>query len=248
MGSDLDSLFALGVPPDDYHLPHPRIALPVILIVRRALIEAFARLRQRCQMSGPALATCKEDDITRALLGILENDLRQRGTVPGFDKILFEEVTRQREVENYNLTKTQKKPDMVFKLRADEETTPVISTQHALFVECKPVDAAHPAGSDYCDAGLQRFVDGDYAWAMQDALMIGYVRDARTIAQHLVSAMATRPALNVVAPSSPLGERAADADMATHALHCSSHDRQFPWPGGKGPACAITIYTSWHAC
>lgn len=248
MSSDADSLFALGLPPDDYHLPHPKIELPVILIVRRALIEAFTLLRERCAASGPALATCKEDDITRALLGILENDLRQKGTVPGFDKTLFEEVTRQREVENYNFTKTQKKPDMVFKLRADEESPPVLSTQHALFVECKPVDAAHPAGSDYCDSGLQRFVDGDYAWAMQDALMIGYVRNGRTIALHLVPAMRIRPRLNVVTLPAQLSEADAAKDPHTEVLHQTVHFRRFPWPAGKGQVSDITIHHSWHYC
>jgi hypothetical protein len=248
MSADADSLFALGLPPEDYDLPHPKIELPIILIVRRALVEAFARLRERCRLTGRDLAATKENDVTRALLGVLENDLRQKGTVAGFNKTFFEEVTRQREVENYSFIKTEKKPDMVFKLRSDEEAAQVLSTQNALFVECKPVDSNHPAGGDYCDAGLRRFVEGDYAWAMQDALMIGYVRDGRIIAGHLVPALQQRPKLETLSLPKPVDASSAAADSATEALHTSSHRRPFPWPGGKGPACTITIYHSWHLC
>lgn len=242
-----DGLFALGLSPEDYRLPHPKIELPVILLVRRVLIEAFALLRQRVPTSSAKpLAAFKEDEVTQALLGIIENDFRQNGSVPGFDRSLFDEVTRQREVENYNFQKTQKRPDMLFKLRTDEEPTTVISTQHALFVECKPVDSSHPAGSDYCDRGLLRFIDGDYAWAMQDALMIGYVRDRRTISNHLIPAMESRACLQTV--SLPTYHPSTSGDSETEALHLSVHQRSFPWPDGKGPACEITIYHSWHLC
>ncbi|MBC7369894.1 MAG: hypothetical protein H7343_24275 [Undibacterium sp.] len=213
------------------------------------MIEAFALLRQRVKASsGKTLADFKEDEVTLALLGIIENDFRQNGRVAGFDRALFDEVTRQREVENYNFQKTQKKPDMLFKLRTDEEPPTVISTQHALFVECKPVDSGHPAGSDYCDCGLQRFIDGDYAWAMQDALMIGYVRDGRTIAGHLAPAMKFRSGLQTVSRPTRHPHPQTVANSETEALHFSVHQRLFPWPDGKGPACEITIYHSWHLC
>ena len=65
-----------------------------------------------------------------------------------------------------------KDPDLWFRLRSDEEPTTVLSTHDGLFVECKPVDNSHPVRSDYCDKGLLRFIVGDYAWAMQDALMV----------------------------------------------------------------------------
>ena len=94
---------------------------------------------------------------------------------------------------------------MLFRLRGDDDTARVISTQNGLFVECKPVDAAHPPGGDYCDAGLIRFVNGDYAWAMQESLMVGYVRDGRTIKSHLHPAIATRAMLCTDQNATPVG-------------------------------------------
>ena len=52
------------------------------------------------------------------------------------------------------------------------------------------VNSKHYSGSDYCDDGLVRFVRGDYAWAMQEAMMLAYTRDGRTIAGHLIPEIA----------------------------------------------------------
>ena len=39
--------FTLGVRPEQYDLPHPRLGLPVILLLRRVLLRAFEKLRER---------------------------------------------------------------------------------------------------------------------------------------------------------------------------------------------------------
>ncbi len=154
-------------------------------------------------------------------------------------------MNRQTEVETYDLKSFGKKPDMLFRLRSDDEPARVLSTQDGLFVECKPVDARHPAGGDYCDAGLIRFVAGAYAWAMQDALMVGYVRDQRTIQKHLCAAIETRPELCVIEAAASLPDAGAAAGPETEALYVSIHRRPFPWIGDKGPACPIEVYHSW---
>lgn len=243
-----DGLFATGLDPSDYDLPHPRIHLRVILLVRQVFVEAFAVLRARCATaSTPPLASWLEDQITVALRGIIENDFRQKGVaVPGFNKQTFEAVNRQTEVVTHDLKSFGKKPDMLFRLRGDDEPARILSTEDGLFVECKPVDAAHPAGGDYCDAGMIRFVSGNYAWAMQDALMVGYVRDQRTIQRHLCAAIKTRPDLCVIQTASPVPDACAAAVSETEALHVSIHRRPFQWIGNKGPACAIHVYHSWH--
>ena len=173
-----DGLFTLGVPPEGYHLPHPRLGLPVILLIRRVVLRAFEVLCER----GYSLTTEQEDSITAALRGIIENDLRQSGSVKGFDRRSYDPVIRQGQVENYDFTKLSKTPDLCFRLRNnEEEPRSVLSAHDALFVECKPVDKDHAAGGKYCDDGLCRFVDGDYAWAMEEGLMLGYARHGRTV-------------------------------------------------------------------
>jgi hypothetical protein len=240
--------FTLGVPPDRYHLPHPCLGLPFILLIRRVLLRAFELLREQ----GANLADAGEDDITAALRSTIENNLRHSGTVQGFSKRTFETVIRQGQFANYNGTRLAKTPDLFFKLRDDEsEPRPVLSEFDAMFIEAKPVDATHAAGRKYCDDGLIRFVRGDYAWAMQEGMMLAYARNGRTITDHLIPEM-SKPArvasLATVQLPEPCSAPAAVACAGAEAIHTSRHRRSFPWPDGKGVATDITVYHLWHQC
>lgn len=243
----MNGLFALGVPADRYRLPHPRLGLPVILLIRRVILRAVELLRER----NASLSHYKEDEITTALRAIIENDLRQSGSVPGFNRKTFDLVQRQDQVTNFDQTKYLKTPDLSFKLRNDEEEPrPVLSEHDALFVECKPVDKDHGVGSRYCDDGLNRFIDGDYAWAMEEALMLGYARH-RTIVEHLIPAIEEPRRLrrlHVVETPSPVGGPGAAATEEAEVLHVSRHRREFFWLDGKGAATEILVYHSWHRC
>jgi hypothetical protein len=240
--------FTFGVPPERYHLPHPPLGLPVILLIRRVLLRAFEKLAER---EFP-LATELEDRITEQLFNVIENDLRQSGEIKGFTTRAYDRVVRHAQVTDYAGVRLAKTPDLSFKLRNDEtEPRLALSSHEALFVECKPVDNDHSAGSDYCDKGLLRFVNGDYAWAMERALMIGYVRHGRTIAKHLIPTMEEtkrRTSLRVVELPRALELPSACSTDTCEALHVSEHERGFPWPDGKGAATDIVVYHSWHRC
>ena len=246
--ADTAGFFTLGVPPERYHLPHPRLGLPVILVVRRVLLRAFGLLREQ----NFNLAAATEDQVTAALRSTIENNLRQSGEVAGFDKRKFETVIRQGQWANYDGTRLTKTPDLFFKLRDDDsEPRPVLSEFDGLFIEAKPVDSTHPACSKYCDDGLIRFVRGDYAWAMQEAMMLAYARDGRTIAEHLIPVMteSTRKrSLGTVQPPKPCPAHTAAACPQAEAVHASQHRRGFSWLDGKGPASEITVYHLWYQC
>ncbi len=241
-------LFTIGVKPENFHLPHPRLGLPVILFIRRILLRAFAELRK----DGFPFATASEDEITAALRGVIENNFRQTGCVPGFNCHTYDLVGRQGQVYNYNFTRPTKTPDLCFKLRHDEEESrAVVSEFDALFIECKPVDSTHAAGSKYCDQGLIRFVEGSYAWAMEEGMMLGYARHGRTIAKNLLPDMLAterHAALKTTSLPQTLSHPTATAVAQAEALHVSRHQRGFPWIYGKGPATDILIYHTWHDC
>ena len=240
--------FTLGVSPARYQLPHPRLGLPVILLIRRVLCRAFEMLREK----NFRLAEAKEDEVTAALLAVIENDLRQTGSIPGFEKGSYEPVGRQTQVSNFDGSKLGKSPDLFFKLRHDDcESRMVLSEFDSLFVECKPVDRKHSAGSKYCDDGLIRFVAGDYAWAMQEGMMLAYARDGRTVAEQLIPAMSKPKRItSLCTVELPRACRASDAAGRTRAepIHISKHRRRFSWPDKKGRATDITIYHLWHDC
>lgn len=240
--------FTLGVPPERYHLPHPRLGFPVILLIRRVLLRAFELLREQKY----PLTAASEDQVTEALRSTIENNLRQSGEVPGFDKRRFDSVIRSGQVPNYDGTHLNKAPDFCFKLRDDEsERRSVVSEYDGLFVEAKPVDSTHPVGSKYCDDGLIRFVRGDYAWAMQEAMMLAYARDGRTIAGHLIPEItkaARKISLGIIQIPEACLATAAAACAEAEAVYISRHRRDFPWPDGKGPATDISVYHLWHWC
>jgi len=246
--ADPAGFFTLIVSPEHYHLPHPRLGLPVILLIRRVLLRAFELLREQ----NYNLAAATEDQVTAALRSTIENRLRQSGEVPGFNKRRFETVIRQGQWANYDGTRITKTPDLFFKLRDDEsEPRPVLSEFDGLFIEAKPVDSTHPVGSKYCDDGLIRFVRGDYAWAMQEAVMLAYTRDGRTIAGHLIPEMRKSDRMKSLG-TAQLPETchatAAAACSEAEAVQSSQHRRDFPWPHGKGPASDIMVYHLWHRC
>jgi hypothetical protein len=235
--------FTLGVSPERYELPHPRLGLPVILVIRRVLCRAFAILRE----GEFRLAEAHEDAVTAALRAVIENNLRQTGSVSGFNRRIYESVVRQGQVANFDQTRLTKAPDLCFKLRYDDcEPRMVLSEFDALFVECKPVDATHSAGHDYCDDGLIRFVRGYYAWAMQEGIMLAYVRNGRTIAGHLIPAMNERNRMASLATVELPQARGAPGDAHAEPIHISKHRREFSWLDKKGKATDITIYHLWH--
>jgi hypothetical protein len=245
---EANGLFTLGIPPDRYHLPHPRLGLPVILLVRRVLIRAFELLRDQ-EFN---LTAASEDQVTAALRSKIENDLRQSGSVAGFNRRTYETVVRQGQWANYDGSRLSKTPDLCFKLRDDEgERRPVISEYDALFIECKPVDTTHAAGSKYCDDGLSRFVDGDYAWAMEEAMMLAYARDGRSIAKHLLPAIGEPERMKRLQTEqipTPLTVAGARSEEFAETLHLSRHRRGFPWPDGKGQATSIDVFHVWCLC
>ena len=172
--------------------------------------------------------------------------------MPGFDKRTFETVSRQGQWANYDGKSLTKAPDLFFKLRDYEtEPRPVLSEHDGLFIEAKPVDATHAAGSIYCDDGLIRFVRGDYAWAMQEAMMLAYARNDRTIEGSLLPAMSEARRMSTLQtqqlPTRTTNEMAGSTPAA-EAVFMSRHERTFQWPDGKGQATPIDIFHVWCLC
>src|SRR5207302_2862203 len=90
-------------------------------------------------------------------------------------------------------------------------------------------------GSPPFTAGY-RIVNGDYVWAMGQALMIGYARHGRTSRSisflQWMSRNAGRASKSRNYHVLSICHRAS---LATHlrALHVSKHRRGFPWPDGR---------------
>lgn len=216
----------------EFALPHPPIQQRTILLICKVIRKAW-ELLVATPPTGFVLHAADEDTITQLLAEIIENRLRKNGEVGGFDKVQFGKVIREPKITNYNKEHPDKMPDIFFDLKREE--VPIISDQDGLFVECKPVDTEHPVFSCYCQKGLIRFVNGDYAWAMQDALMVGYVSGNYSF-EKLASVLSK--------------EESADLKTVDHfprqpSMYRSNHERDFMWLDGRGQACRISVSHFW---
>jgi hypothetical protein len=231
----------------EYRLPHPQVPVRVILTTHLALVTAFELLRAN-PPAGFFLSTAKEDDITRQLHSILEDRLLDTNEVKGFDRRRIKNVVRAPEVTNYDGTHPAKKPDLVLFLMKREHLA-LRSSQYAIFAECKPVDKSHSVEGHYCAKGISRFVNGEYAWAMQEGMMIAYARAGCTISKDLAPALASgNSRKDLGSPSEPVVVGRSGVSSNAEALHSTLHHRSFAWPAGQGNACPIRVFHSWHNC
>jgi hypothetical protein len=218
----------------EFTLPHPKIPQRTILLLCKIIKRAWQLLKEE-PPSNFIIQSADEDTITQVLTEIIENHLRKNGDVDGFDCALFGKVTREPKITNVDKKHPDKMPDIFFDLKRDQ--LPVLSDQDGLFVECKPIDRKHPILSCYCQKGLVRFVNGDYAWAMQDALMVGYAKEPYSF-KKLASTLE--------------GDKKSAAFGTTkhsvvdeHAIYRSNHKRGFEWPESRGLACEISVAHLW---
>jgi hypothetical protein len=243
---DTDSNFFTQRPAARFTVPHAPLGERWMLVAHAAVTAAFVIIRKR----GFGLRDAAENSITNKLEGILVNDILNRGSVDGFDKNFFCRVNRGSEVENFSGEKIGKKPDLVFHLQRENSLWDI--RQDALFAECKPVDRDHSLSANYCGVGtnrvgVERFVIGDYAWAMHEALMIGYVRDGFHIHPHLAECLADPTRHKSLGEPSPPEPVHSGCD-GTEPLHQTRHLRRFVWKENGQPATPIALYHSWHDC
>src|SRR5262249_47631890 len=130
----------------------------------------------------------KEDEITTVLHNTLVTRVLYAGVIRGFTPALFR-VAREPKVWSFNEVSLDKMPDLFFYLISDRDVA--FPDQDGLFAECKPVDDNHATGTHYCDKGLSRFIDGEYAWAMQEGMMIAYAVTGYQLPDSLRNSLAT---------------------------------------------------------
>jgi hypothetical protein len=226
---------------DEAAFPYPHLSVRSQLVIEAAIHAAW-KLTLSSTRFGFNLQTADEDTITEELYSQLFDRLFNKGVVDGFDDEIFASIRREPKITNYNHAHPDKMPDLFVDFI--DRPAGVLYSQYGLFIECKPVDRQHPAGSTYCDEGIIRFLQGDYAWAMRNAMMVGYAREGYTLTKF-------REALTSVRKNS-LGStkipfacpRSPKSDLA-ECVVISEHERSFNYVGTNTPAGAISIRHLW---
>lgn len=229
-----------------YRVPHPGLDVRWIAAVHLALLRAFELIRA----DGFDLASADEDDITFRLENEFENRL-MRDDSGDLDLSFVRSVTRESATANHDESSIGRKPDLVFRLNRELCQTHN-RVQDSLFAECKLVGRKHPLNEHYCavdkkTSGIERFVYGAYAFAMEQALMIGYVRDGFQITRHLAHTLAIPKSRAGLGHPTALSCVIEATSNDCQGLYLSTHQRLFSWPDGR-PATPIDLYHSWHDC
>jgi len=205
-------------------LPHPPLSLRAHLIIEAALCAAWELMTNRGR-AGFDLQTANEDTITLELYERLYDEIFNKGVVAGFDTDVFASVHREPKIRNFNGSHPDKMPDLFVDFI--DRPAGVMNSQHGLFIECKPVDRKHPTGSAYCEKGLIRFVRGDYAWAMQSAMMVGYARGGYSLLPELSDALASKRKEPIPTSSRPEFCLRTKATAFAEQVAISKHQRTF---------------------
>ncbi|WP_445372858.1 hypothetical protein ACH518_10490 [Methylomonas sp. HW2-6] len=186
-------------------LPHPPIMEGMIEIIENAIRAAWKQVIETIDLNGIKTEDAYEDQITEALCKYLEG-IRLKSS-SGFCPDQFESVQRESNWRDYQNFSIDKQPDLVFKFFGKRPGVDFDSAYYdGLFIECKPIDSKHPIQGHYLDKGLSRFVDGTYAWAMQNAMMLGYTNHGNNLNSKLIpvlSKSSVQESLKMCDPPSP---------------------------------------------
>lgn len=222
-------------------LPHPPLLWPLLVIIEEAIGAAWALLRDS-PPEGFDLRTASENEITHKLQTALFDRVLRDKLVEGFDRQVFTTGTRGAEVQNFDSTRRDMKPDLL--IGFIERPTVRVPTQDWLFIECKPVGPKHEVTKHYCRKGITRFLVGEYAWTMTEALMVGYANDGFDLSKTLKDALKTgTEEFGVVAV--PRECRRTERTLFNNAVHVSRHRRHFSYVETGGAAPPITLRHLW---
>jgi hypothetical protein len=214
-----------------FQLPLPQISKIHLEIIAEGLLRAFDDIRTHWPL---AVASGTEAEVT-ALMEARLNMLIDQDSLWG-QLVLC--VARGKESLSFNGSHLEKRPDLSIYLTDRIRGFPLIA-------EAKILDAAaSKTEALYCNHGLRRFIEGDYAWGTSEAFMIGYVRDGSSIATRLTpflsNAMTQVPTGYLVEELPiPLGSRLPD-------LAWSRHGRDFIYSDQSPPAHLPGSISVWH--
>ena len=176
-----------------------------------------------------------EDLVTSRLVGLLAR-IHSSGILKCFTARSFEVPARDAKHANHNRKRIDMMPDVVFRPRAKVPTG--VDEHFGLFVECKVIGVRRKRVPLYVGKGMARFLDGDYAWAMNRGVMVGFVLGGQALPDDLDayfrhpraarSSMRCRPIAGLSRP----GWTQKSPELS--AVHVSEHPRGFSIEGA-GP-------------
>jgi hypothetical protein len=161
--------------------PYPPIALELVLAVEDAVRSAW-RAAKQTRRGQEGIDAGDEERITAELQEQLARLWRSEACA-GFGPAFFCAPARGGKVRSFDDRSVNRAPDLSFQVPRQIPVTE--TTQDGLFVECKVIAHGGRNTGEYCRDGLKKFIDGSYAWAMPQAMMIAYVMTSQKLPRAL---------------------------------------------------------------
>ncbi|GMN13067.1 MULTISPECIES: hypothetical protein [Alphaproteobacteria] len=212
-------------------LPLPELSAFHLEIIAEGLLRAFSDVR----LSTPTtVSSGSEAEVT----ALLESRLNTMVEEDPLWRQLVLCVARGKESLSFDGTHLEKRPDLSIYLSGQHRGFPLV-------VEAKIIDATTAKTEKmYCDNGVMRFVEGEYAWANREAYMIAYVRDGSLIDSKLTPFLSTAQA-NVppgyLIEELPVASGSGDMDLAR-----SRHGRNFTYHAPVSSSGSPGSISVWH--
>ncbi|CRM05879.1 hypothetical protein [Pseudomonas sp. 24 E 1] len=218
-----------------------RVSPNVLAVVIQALQQAWSVI---CSdptehLSPVTPGNPEEDRYTDALCEILSHFLDSDDCpIDGFTSDVFENVERSPNIGNFDLKVINKQPDLVIRLA----NRPISNTRRyvGIFAETKVVSQKKSL-TNYTKEGVSRFVRGDYAWAMQDGLMIAYRKQPHRGIATLEAPLKKDQSLLVVQDNA---QHLIRSGLPVPACGKSTHERQWNYQAGGAPG-EISLWHLW---
>ncbi len=209
----------------DHTLPQPALSTSVIKAVLDVLTEAWAEVCSRYpqEVADPEVEVSKH--LALAFNHRCGQDMRLKRAVlkaiPGPEML------------NFDGTHLQKRPDITVEWRANRLSP--------LIVECKLIDAPSRKTLDlYSRNGVLRFVEGEYAWSEQEAVMVAFVRDNSKVSALSVHFSDEHRALMFKVEEMPSNI----SEESARGVATTRHGRSFAYP--LRPGVLPGPITLWH--
>jgi hypothetical protein len=219
---------------------HLRVILEAL---HRAVDEVDAAYKEIvCQGSEPEISALVE---ARLYAYLVEPEF-EPGDPPallGMWRQLVHAVARGKESVGHDGRRIELRPDLNIFLTNGHPSFPLV-------VECKLIDltGGRTVGM-YLDNGVLRFLIGDYAWAMQEAIMLTYVRDGSRVAETLAPPIAECDGAKYavlrqleIMPRTPVSFARPDVSDIANSVHA----RRFRYRGRTPPEDDPGAISIWH--
>jgi len=212
-------------------LPLPEVSGDHLEVIAEGLLRAFADVRAQWPST---VASGSEAEVT-ALMEARLNSMVEQDALWG-QLVLC--VARGKESLSFDGSHLEKRPDLSIYLSNRNRGFPLITEAKIMDLATSKTEAL------YCSKGINRFVEGEYAWGNREAFMIAYVRDGSSISTKLTpfltNAMSRTPP-DYLVEDLPVAVGSGSVDMA-----CSRHGRNFIYANTTSTVLKPGPISVWH--